>query len=32
MNHDLIRRLPATPIHQLDPFLPDRWTANPANH
>jgi len=30
--HDLIRRLPATPIRQIDPFLPDQWAANAANH
>ena len=30
--HDLIRRLPATPISQIDQFLPDRWPANPANN
>jgi len=30
--HDLIRRLPATPISQIDQFLPDRWTPNTSNH
>ena len=29
--HDLIRRLPTTPISQLDPFLPDRWSPPTAN-
>ena len=24
---DLLTRLPATPISDLDPFLPDRWKA-----
>ena len=28
--HDIIRRLPATPVSQLDQFLPDRWDANYA--
>ena len=33
---DVLTRLPATPINQLDPFLPDRWKADhqksePAN-
>jgi len=28
--HDLIRRLPATPISQLNHFLPDRWTRTNA--
>lgn len=28
---DLLTRLPATPINQIDQFLPDRWkTANPT--
>jgi hypothetical protein len=26
--HDLIRRLPAAPISQLEQFLPDRWSAS----
>jgi len=26
--HDLIRRLPAAPIGQLEQFLPDRWSAS----
>jgi len=26
--HHLIRRLPATPTSQLDPFLPDRWAQH----
>jgi hypothetical protein len=30
--HDLVRRLPATPISQVDQFLPDRWPANPTNN
>ncbi|NBC10527.1 MAG: IS66 family transposase [Planctomycetes bacterium] len=30
--HALIRHLPATPIRQLDQFLPDRWAANAENH
>jgi transposase len=28
---DVLTRLPATPIHELDPFLPDRWAKrNPS--
>lgn len=29
--HEVIRRLPATPISQIDQFLPDRWATNIAN-
>ena len=30
--HDLIRRLPATPISQIDQFLPDRWATDTATN